>query len=427
MKKVLLLLIIFLALFCFRAPNVEASGASLYLSPNSGTFNIGSTFDVSIFINTGEENINAIKADLKFDPKKIQITSPTIGNSFISIWAVPPSFSNTEGYISFQGGIPSPGIKTSSGLISTITFRAIDPGETAIYSTETSQALLDDGKGTNILNSYGKGIYNITILPPEGPNVFSLTHSDQNKWHKDNNPTFLWEKEVGIVGFSYDINKDPLAVPDNQAEGTETSVSYSDLEDGVWYFHIKAKKEEIWGGTSHFLVRIDKGYPASFTIEVNPAEKTSSKQPIISFFTTDAFSGMDHFEIKVVDITIENKGKDAFFVEANSPYLFSNLEIGSYLVIVRAYDKAGNWQDESVKVEIIPEEISITEKGLWYEGKFMSWWPFLLAIFIFIFLILIITIVFYKKDKKYKKKIFWELKRREDEMREKIDEIKKEQ
>ncbi|MCK5085486.1 hypothetical protein KAK05_02125, partial [Candidatus Parcubacteria bacterium] len=60
----ILLLIIFLISFCFRAPNVEASGASLYLSPDSGTFNVESTFDVSIFINTGEENINAVRADL---------------------------------------------------------------------------------------------------------------------------------------------------------------------------------------------------------------------------------------------------------------------------------------------------------------------------------------------------------------------------
>ena len=76
-------------------------------------------------------------------------------------------------------------------------------------------------------------------------------------------------------------------------------------------------------------------------------------------------------------------------------------------------------------MEIIPEEISITEKGLWYEGEFMSWWPFLLAILILIFLILIIIVVFYKKDKKYKQNIFRELKKREDKMREKIDKIKK--
>ena len=420
----ILLLITFLIAFCFRAPNVEASGASLYLSPDSGTFNIESTFDVSIFINTGEENINAVRADLKFDPKKIQIVSPTTGKSLISIWAVPLSFSNVEGYISFQGGVPSPGIKTFSGLISTITFRAIDPGETAIYLTDASQALLDDGKGTDILNSCGKGIYNITILPLEGPNVFSPTHSDQNKWYKDNNPTFLWEKEDGANQFSYSINRDPLAVPDNQAEGAETSVSYSEFEDGVWYFHIKAKNEEIWGGTSHFLARIDKEYPASFIIEISPAKKTSYKQPIISFLTTDVFSGIDHFEMKVVDITIENERKDASFTEVNSPYLFSNLEIGTYMAIIRAYDKAGNWRDESIKIEIIPEEISITKKGLWYEGGFMSWQPFLFVILILIILILIILIVFCRRDKKYKQKISWELKEKEEQLRRESEKIK---
>jgi len=414
MKKVLLL--IFFASFCFAVPDIKASGASLYLSPNSGTFNIKSTFDVSIYLNTGEKNINAIKADLKFNPKKLQIVNPNVGKSFISIWAVPPSFSNTEGYLSFQGGIPSPGIKTSSGLISTIKFRAIDPGETTIYLINSSLALLDDGNGTDILNSYGRGVYNISILPPKGPDVFSLTHPDQNKWYKDNNPTFSWEREDGVNEFSYSIDQDSMGSPDNKPDENITSKSYSNLDDGIWYFHIKARKGEIWGGQSHYFVRIDNGNPASFSIEVSPSEKTSFKQPVISFFTTDAFSGIDHFEIKVIDISVENKKNNSFFVEASSPYHFSNLKIGSYTVIVRAYDKAGNWQDENIKLEIIPEEITITEKGLWLDKKFSPWWPFLLIIILLIIIIFIIYLFFDRKEKIYRKKIAQELKEKEEKI-----------
>ena len=66
----LLIFLIFNFLFLilvFAPQGVKAEGASLYLSPQTGTFFVGSTFDVSIFVNTNENNINAVKVDLKFD------------------------------------------------------------------------------------------------------------------------------------------------------------------------------------------------------------------------------------------------------------------------------------------------------------------------------------------------------------------------
>jgi len=127
-KALLCLFVFFFALFCVK--EAQGAGASLYLSPGNGTFFVGSTFDVSIFVNTGGNNVNAVKVDLKFDPRKIQIASPTAGKSFIEVWISPPVYSNVDGTASFQGGVPSPGINTSSGVVSTITFRAIAPGET---------------------------------------------------------------------------------------------------------------------------------------------------------------------------------------------------------------------------------------------------------------------------------------------------------
>jgi hypothetical protein len=283
----------------------KADNASLYFSPNQGTFFVGSTFDVSVFVNTGGNDINAIKVDFKFDSKKLQIASPTAGKSFISVWAAQPAYSNILGTASFQGGVPSPGINTSSGLVSTITFRAIAPGETFISFSDSSQVLLDDGKGTNVLSSLGKGAYNLIIPPPEGPDVFSSTHSDQNKWHKNNNPTFSWGREQGVEDFSYSIDCDYQGVPDNISEGNHTSVSYNDLADGIWYFHIKAKKGGQWGGTSHYFTQIDTTEPANFSLEFEPKLKSPvmvSKEPIVSFITTDAFSGIDHYELKAIDL-----------------------------------------------------------------------------------------------------------------------------
>ena len=336
MKKVFIILFISI-LFSLCSVNIALAGnASLYLSPAAGSFFVGSTFDVSVFVNTGGENINAIEVNLKFDPTKLQVASPTAGKSFIEVWVAQPTFSNTKGTMSFIGGVPSPGINTSAGLVSTVTFRAISPGETQITFLDSSKVLKNDPQGVNILTSMNRGVYTLLIPPPEGPKVFSSTHSDQNKWYKNNNPTFSWEKEEGVTEFSFSIDEDPMEVPDNNSEGDRTSVSFSEIGNGIWYFHVKGKKADIWGGTSTYPVKIDLTPPASFTPTVQPSEKTIEKQPLVSFFTTDAASGMDYYQIKYIDITPEKAEEEAgFFTEAPGPYKLPTLATGKYLVVVR--------------------------------------------------------------------------------------------
>ena len=412
--KILLVVFSFILIFIGWLPGAKAAGASLYLSPNSGTFYIGSTFDVSIFVNTGGENINAVQTDLKFDPKKLQIASPTAGKSFISVWISQPTYSNINGTAFFQGGMPSPGINTSAGLVSTITFRVIAPGETTIRFLDSSRVLLDDGEGTDILTSVGRGVYILSIPPPEGPKVFSPTHPDQNKWYKNPNPTFSWEKEKGVTDFSYSLDFDSQGVSDNTPEGDFTSISFTDLEDGIWYFHIKARKSGIWGGTSHYLVQLDSTPPASFTPGVEPSTRTSIPQPIISSITTDALSGFDHFEVKIIDITPGREDREvAFFVEAVSPYKLPALKPGQYTIVIKAFDKAGNSRDESIKIEIIPKGIGSTEKGIWAWGIFVPWWLIIIILILIFILIIALLILWWKKYRQSEKAKKWEIKQGE--------------
>jgi len=379
----------------------KAEGASLYLSPSAGSFFIGSTFNVSVFVNTGGEDVNAVEVNLKFDPEKIQVASPTAGKSFIEIWIAQPTYSNTRGTISFVGGVPSPGINTSAGLVSTLTFRAIAPGKTSIVILENSKVLRNDSKGTNILTSTGRGTYNLLIPPPEGPKIFSPTHPDQNKWYKNNNPTFSWEKEEKVTDFSYLLDQDSTGVPDNVSEGSHTSVSFSNLKDGIWYFHLKAKKENVWGGTSHYLVRIDTTPPAFFTPKVEPSNKTTERQPLVFFITTDALSGLSYYQIKYINITSGKKEEGtAFFVEASSPYRLPSLEIGKYLVVVRAYDKAGNFREGTVEIQILPKGLLINKKGIQFRKIFFPWWLLLLIV---ILILILISISLWRKHRKIKK------------------------
>jgi len=359
----------------------RAAGASLSLAPSRGTFFVGSTFSLSIYVNTKGNKINAVEVDLKFPPDILQVTSPTAGESFISEWLTPPSYSNVGGTISFKGGIPE-GIVTSAGLISTITFRAKSPGLARVEFLDSSRVLLADGKGTPIFATTLTGIYEILMPPPEGPKISSPTHYDPDIWYSNPNPSFYWEEEPGITDFSFTFSQNPEENPDTVSEGHTLFKSYEEVSDGIWYFHLRAKKAEIWGKPSHFVVKIDTTPPKEFTPQPDVLGG------FIYFDTIDTHSGIDHYEISVLDV-IETPIPAPFFVEATSPYKIPFKKSGKYSVIVRVYDRAGNLREGEVRFQMLSSLFSYIEgKGIEIKGVLFS----LGSIYLLLGFLIIVTI-----------------------------------
>jgi len=367
LKAILIFGFIFVTLFATGFQENEAKAQNqpevkLFLSPATGIFLVGSTFDVSIVLDTDNIPINTVKVDLSFPPDMLQIVSPSSGKSFISLWLEQPAYSNTEGTIGFTGGIPE-GVNTSSGIVSTITFRATKTGEAEVRVLTSSNVLAHDGKGTEVLSGVMGGRYILKSKPPEGPKTFSRTHPDETHWYNNNNPIISWEKEEGITDFSFVLDSYPQSVPDNTPDGQETTISYEDLEDGLWYFHIKAKKEGAWGAPSHFLLRIDTTPSTSFTPEVEFLLAAIIDRAFVSFSTTDALSGIDHYEVAVIDRT-EQPLKSPVFIEAESPYQLPKLISGNSRIFVRAIDKSGNIRDEQVNADFPEPLLSIIKRNM---------------------------------------------------------------
>lgn len=372
MKRIFPFLLILILSFIV-GPSAKAASASLYLSPASGSFLVGSTFSVSVFVNTEGNEINAVWAELKFPPEILQVTSPTAGTSFIAEWLTPPNYSNERGIISFRGGVPG-GISASAGLISSVTFRAIASGMAKVEFREGSRVLLADGKGTDILTTTINGEYHILIPPPEGPAVFSPTHPNPNVWYSDSTPSFSWERERGVTDFSWSFDQNPSRRPDSISEGTQDQVSFSDVSDGIWYFHLRQKKEEVWGKTSHVQVRIDATPPNEFTPRVETYTRLIGYQTMVYFETADDFSGISHYEVSLIDLSAAEPSR-SFFTEEISPYQVPFKKAGKYNVIIKAADKAGNTREAEARFRMITPLISHIEgRGLEIRGILFPWW-----------------------------------------------------
>jgi hypothetical protein len=139
--------------------------ASLSLSPSSTSVTAGNTVSVSIKVNTSGKYINNAEAVLQFPTDLLEVTSISKNSSIFSLWVGEPSFSNSSGTISFNGGIANPGFSGSSGSVASVTFKAKKTGSASISFTE-SAVRENDGLGTNILTSKTGSVIEIKAPQP---------------------------------------------------------------------------------------------------------------------------------------------------------------------------------------------------------------------------------------------------------------------
>jgi hypothetical protein len=330
-----------------------ALAASLNLSPNNTTVGAGATFTETVFVSSTDQAMNAISGAISFPSDLLQVVSISKANSVLSLWVQDPTFSNTDGTISWSGVVPNPGYTGSRGQAVSIQFRARKTGTAAIVFASASQVLANDGNGTDILTGTGSATIIITSAtpiqtpPPPPPSttvngdlfarITSSTHPDQTQWYNISHAVFDWTnaQNVSAIRLGYDQNADG-------APGVLYSEPVShkelDLADGISYFHVQERDSSGWGPVSSYRVQIDTVPPLPFTVTFPQGTTTPSGSPISALFTAlDELSGIDHYQV-----AIDGKELTITADEGTRPYVVS-ADAGAHMLLVRAYDKAGNF------------------------------------------------------------------------------------
>lgn len=165
--------------------------------PSKGQYRIGEIFPMKIEIDDMEKPVNAVQADVGFDPEKIEVVDVSTKNSFANIF-IQKEIDNTGGWARLTGGVPNPGFSGGHGLFGTIYFKAKSPGLVKIGFLSSSMVLANDKQGTDILKTLPSFSY--LILPEkiseeeeaeqqiftESPNVLGVsTESGQLKFYDE--------------------------------------------------------------------------------------------------------------------------------------------------------------------------------------------------------------------------------------------------
>lgn len=334
-KKFVFSLLAALALLAATIQPAQAASASLYLSPGSGSKYVGEKFYVFVYVGA-DASVNTF--DVYVTTSNFTVTGFSVAGSICKLYPSQPSYTPNSAH--FQCGLPTPGFSGSGGYIGSVVVKGNSQGTAKVSIDSGSKVLANDGFGTNILSSLGTATFTILPPPTAAPSVTSSTHPDSDKWYKNKDVSLSWSGAGSEFSYSFDQSAD--TVPDQVSEGTEKDKTYEGVTDGIWYFHIRVKGSGGWSAATHFRVQIDTTPPEPFTPEAEP-KKDAQKRPFISFVTTDATSGVDHYEIKI---------DDGVWTTAQSPYQLPRISSGKHKIVVKAADKAGNERTSSVEVSI---------------------------------------------------------------------------
>lgn len=393
-----MLLWAFIFLYFFLSV-INAHAADVLFSPSTGSYNVGQTFTVTVQVDPKGDSVNAVEAQISYDPKVLSVVSLAKTGSVFSLWTTEPTFSNTAGTISFGGGSPSP-FSSRSNLV-VITFRALAAGSSRVAFTSAS-ALAADGRGTDVLEASIAANYTVTAAttptptpepdptptpepepepeaeeepedatiafgePPRAPVVGSQTFLDPEVWYATNTALFAWELPFDITEVAVEMATSADHVPETVYEPPieELLLTAEDLIDGVQYLSIRFKNQVGWGAVLNRKIMVDTKAPLPFEINVQTGNAKTAF-PLLTFAANDETSGIDRYELTIarrepVTITPE---------EAALGYLLGELEDGTYTVTITAFDKAGNSYVASAPVLItagwLPPDETEEEKTFW--------------------------------------------------------------
>lgn len=346
--------VIGLALVLYVASAALTEAATVSVSPGTGVYSSGTTFTARVIVNSSGQSINAAEGTLKFNPNELSVVSVNRSGSIFSLWVAEPSFSNAAGTISFSGGLPA-GYTGSSGNIMTVTFRAKGSG-TAKVNFSSASVLANDGRGSNVLSGMNGGTYTLQaaaatppaeeviieyVAPantPGAPQVTSATHGDPTAWSTNKNAELRWSVPSGVTAVRTLLDSKATAVPTKVYETPISSITIPDLDEGVSYFHIQFKNDDGWGRVTNYRLAVDSEKPTTIKISQPEGTDLTAPEQSLTVEVEDATSEVKRFLVKIGEAEPFEFIKET----ATSTITLPALEPGYHVIVVEAFDEAGN-------------------------------------------------------------------------------------
>lgn len=195
-------------------------GASLSIEPRGLLPSLGDTAIFDVYLNTDDQTINAVDGSILLDDKNILFFQNTfVAGSIFSFWPNKPVFNNRNRTVSFVGGVPG-GVKTSHGLLFSLSFSTKDAG-TATFIPQKTIVYLNDEEATPVIAT--------------GQNLsFSVAETGKTEMRNDLQALIVSDK-TPPQPFVVTLNQEPSLFNGQKF----ISFATIDNETGVAYYEVK--------------------------------------------------------------------------------------------------------------------------------------------------------------------------------------------
>lgn len=378
--RLFLLYFVHCVLYIVFYSSASAADATLYISPITGTYTIGTTIPLRVMVSSGGDPVNAVEGKLTYDPKEIEVLDAVKDASVLSSWTIPPTYNNDEGVLSF-GGLLATSTVLDRGLVVSFMVRAKRSGDVRIHFATGAAVHAADGTGGNLLAALNGGIY--AIIPKEGALastsvlevdggailsevqekkdtatssdetrgevlgaatgtiITSVTHPDQALWYALATSTINWDMPEGVARVRLALDKKPEGEGVVSYEAPMHEKTVPDVDDGIWYFHLTREFADGHTDTNAYRLNIDTTLPTNVTMSEKPRDNVADPSAVFLVSATDTFSGVDHYLFMLDDET-----PISWVDDGTHEYHPHALKVGPHKLVVSAVDRAGNKSDE---------------------------------------------------------------------------------
>ncbi|MFA5161208.1 MAG: lectin like domain-containing protein [Elusimicrobiales bacterium] len=193
----------------------------------------------------------------------------------------------------------------------------------------------DNAGNESALTSYS---FSVNLGSPDPPTITSAPPAAGSS----KNISFAWTASgSSIAGYIYELGTSSTWNDAMAVNTTGTSVSFSNIADGEYWFMVKTKNTAGTASSAtvyHFTV--DTAAPAAPSLTVSPASVTNNTNPSFAWTSSDSGSGLAGY---VYEIRTSSTWSDAVSTPtAAESVSLSGLADGGYWFMVKAVDNAGN-------------------------------------------------------------------------------------
>jgi hypothetical protein len=129
------------------------------------------------------------------------------------------------------------------------------------------------------------------------PRIEPVTHPDPDGWYNIATAELTWTLPVDITTVRTLLNGSPSSVPTKVYETPINSITLTDLDEGVSYFHIQFRNSDGWGNIRHCRLAVDTAAPTDLKITRASTSNVTNPAQILTFSVTAETSGIVRYLI----------------------------------------------------------------------------------------------------------------------------------